>query len=522
MSVPVLRAVTNTYKNLKITVLTRKLYAPFFSALPNISVYEAKLKDEHKGVFGLFKLSKELKKLGITKVADIHNVLRTNILKTFFLGKPFKQVNKGRAEKKQLISGEKFAQLKTTHQRYADVFKVLGYKIDLSNPEFEPKAELSTEIKDLIKFSPEKKIIGFAPFAAHAGKMYDLSQMEIVVKELSQTNIVVLFGGGKKEVALLNEIELRNEKVVSVAGKLSFKDELALISNLSVMVAMDSGNAHMAAMYGVEVITIWNVTHPFAGFYPFGQPMENALLADRKQYPKIPTSIYGNKYPEGYENAASKTISPKQIITKVKEVIGDDEELKPFQTDKREESESFHIDKFDWLLNESILTFIMDPEILMHYYDPKTVKNKQDPSWQNQGIYFWSNTEKFEKKSLPDHFLQFEKKTFLFEKGSEYVRIQSAKAIPWFGKPGGGIKNYFTFNNEQITIEEALDLKNIRYIKFVELTKDNLSILQDKANYVFVTDKNLSFKNTLPFYNEKPTSMAELYKTGRIKIVELL
>ena len=323
MSVPVLRALTKTYKNLKITVLTRKLYAPFFSTLPNVSVYEAKLKDEHKGFFGLFKLSKELKKIGITKVADIHNVLRTNILKTFFLGKSFKQIDKGRTEKKQLVSGEKFEQLKTTHQRYADVFEALGYKVDLSNPEFEPKAILSSNLKDLIKFSSDKKNIGIAPFAAHEGKMYDLFQMEVAIKELAKTNTVVLFGGGKKEISLLNEIELRNDNVVSVAGKLSFKEELDVISNLSIMIAMDSGNAHMAAMYGVQVITIWNVTHPFAGFYPFGQSLENALLADKKKYPKIPTSIYGNKYPEGYESAASKTISPKQITAKVKEVIGD-------------------------------------------------------------------------------------------------------------------------------------------------------------------------------------------------------
>jgi len=321
MTVPVLRALTNQYKNLKITVLTRKLYAPFFSALPNVSVFEAKLKEEHKGVFGLFKLSRVLKKLGITKIADVHNVLRTNILKVFLLGSKFKQIDKGRAEKKQLISGEKFEQLKTTHQRYADVFEALGYKVDLSNPDFEPKAELSRELKDLIKYSSDKKLIGIAPFAAHAGKMYDLSQMEIVIKELSKTNTVILFGGGKKEVALLSEIEQRNENVVSVAGKLSFKKELEVISNLSVMIAMDSGNAHMAAMYGVAVITIWNVTHPYAGFYPFGQSLENALLADRKQYPKIPTSIYGNTYPEGYEIAASKTISPNQIIAKVNELL---------------------------------------------------------------------------------------------------------------------------------------------------------------------------------------------------------
>jgi len=83
---------------------------------------------------------------------------------------------------------------------------------------------------------------------------------------------------------------------------------------------MDSGNAHMAAMMGKRVITIWGVTHPFAGFAPFNQPNAFALTADREKSPLIPTSIYGNKYPEGYEKA-SASISAENIIAKVNAII---------------------------------------------------------------------------------------------------------------------------------------------------------------------------------------------------------
>ena len=55
----------------------------------------AEVKGKHKGVLGLYKLSKELKRLdtstplstGIDAVADLHNVLRSNILKGLFLWK---------------------------------------------------------------------------------------------------------------------------------------------------------------------------------------------------------------------------------------------------------------------------------------------------------------------------------------------------------------------------------------------------------------------------------------------------
>ena len=79
---------------------------------------------------------------------------------------------------------------------------------------------------------------------------------------------------------------------------------------------MDSGNAHIAAMLGIQVITLWGATHPFAGFSPFNQPFENALVSDRNLFPKLPTSVYGNKKVEGYENAMC-TILPQTIVEKI-------------------------------------------------------------------------------------------------------------------------------------------------------------------------------------------------------------
>ncbi|MDO7172171.1 glycosyltransferase family 9 protein [Mariniflexile sp. AS56] len=319
MSVPVLRAFTEQHPSVKVTVLTRGFFAPFFRDLDNVSVYAANLKAEHKGVLGLYKLSKELRRLGIDAVADLHNVLRSSILKVFFFGIKTVQIDKGRTEKKALVSGENFQQLKTTHQRYIDVFETFGFKIDVSNPYFPKKSSLNKKTQALLG-SDSIKQIGIAPFAAHEGKMYPLDGMEGVIEALSKDYKVVLFGGGQKEIAILNELETSFGNVVSVAGKLSLDEELDLISNLEVMLSMDSGNAHIAAMLGIKVVTVWGVTHPFAGFAPFNQPTDYALLADRNQFPQIPTSVYGNKYPENYKEA-SRSIPPEAIIEKIKSIV---------------------------------------------------------------------------------------------------------------------------------------------------------------------------------------------------------
>jgi len=319
MTVPVLRAFTEQYPNVKITVLTKKTFQPFFRELPNVSVFCAEVSGRHKNLFGLYKLSKELKNLGIEAVADMHNVLRSNILKFFFFGKQVVQIDKGRAEKNALVSGECFEQLKTTHQRYVDVFETLGFKLNLSNPKFPQKAILNNNTKSIIGVVATK-LIGIAPFAAHQGKMYPLDEMTLVIEALSKDYKVVLFGGGQKEIEILNGIEKAFNNVVNVAGKLSLDEELDVISNLDVMLSMDSGNSHLAAMLGIKTVTIWGVTHPYAGFNPFNQPADYALLSDRNKFPKIPTSVYGNKYPEDYKEA-SKSISPKTIIEKIKSLI---------------------------------------------------------------------------------------------------------------------------------------------------------------------------------------------------------
>jgi len=319
MIVPVLRALTQQYPDIKITVLTRKFFTPFFRGLENVQVFHADVKGKHKGVLGLYKLSRELKKLKIDAIADLHNVLRSNILKFFFLGTKCIQIDKGRAEKKALTSGKQFQQLKSTHQRYVEVFEQLGFKISLLNPVFPKPYPLSDKILDSIT-RDNKKRIGIAPFAAYKGKAYPLELMEQVIEELSKSYSVLLFGGGQKEIETLNNFEAKFESVYSVAGKLSLDEELDVISNLDVMISMDSGNAHIAAMLGIEVITLWGVTHPFAGFYPFNQNSENALLANREQFPSIPTSIYGNTFPEGYQDAI-RSITPQDIITKAESII---------------------------------------------------------------------------------------------------------------------------------------------------------------------------------------------------------
>ena len=321
MTVPVLRAFVQQNPEVKITVVSRPFFKPFFEGIPNLSFFAFDEKQRHKGFLGLLRLFQDLKVLNIDAFADLHNVLRSKVVRTLFAlsGKKTAFVDKARAEKKALTRAEDkvFKPLTTMFERHAKVFEDLGFTVDLSNPTFPKKAILDSELIQLIGEN-NQKLIGIAPFAQYDSKVYPLDLMQEVINQLAENSTykILLFGGGKKEVELLNSLSKGKENVIVVAGQLKFQQELQLISNLDLMLSMDSGNAHIAAMLGVKVITLWGATHPFAGFSPFNQPMGNALVSDSNLFPKLPTSVYGNKMVEGYEDAM-RTIAVEKIVSSV-------------------------------------------------------------------------------------------------------------------------------------------------------------------------------------------------------------
>jgi len=325
MTVPVLRALVLQHPEVKITIVSRPFFQPFFDGIPNVNFFGVDLNKRHKGFIGLLRLFSDLRKLHIDVVADLHNVLRSKVVRTLFAlsGKKVAATDKGRAEKKSLTSltNKIFALVKPMVERHVDTFKQLGFIIDLTNPKFPEKAVLSEEILAITGIK-NQNWIGIAPFAQYESKVYPLDLMQQVIDELAKNtnHKIFLFGGGDKEIQLLNQLQNQYENVIVLAGKLKFKHELNVISNLDIMLSMDSGNSHIAAMLGVKVITLWGATHPYAGFKPFNQPDDFCLTSDREKYTLLPTSIYGNKKVEGYEDVM-RTILPTTIIEKIEKEL---------------------------------------------------------------------------------------------------------------------------------------------------------------------------------------------------------
>ena len=321
MLVPVLRCLYAQNQNIQVTLVTRKQFAPIFKEFNQLQIITPDFIGKHKGLKGLYRLYKELKQIKPRRLADIHNNLYSRILRLFFKLSftRVKAIDKGYVERKRLTHPTKktMKPLTSQHYRYVEVFSRLGFALDVDKHEFPIKPGLSKSSLE-IELPADRKWIGIAPFALHTGKTYPLDLMQRVVAYLQQQHTVFLFGHGSKEAAQIHIWAKAYPHVIPHALEMPFSDQLDLIANLDAMISMDSANGHLAANFGVPVITLWGMTHPFLGFSAFGQ--NNHLLVNREKFPKVPTSVYGEKVPKGYRDAM-RTIKPEEVIEMVLEKI---------------------------------------------------------------------------------------------------------------------------------------------------------------------------------------------------------
>jgi ADP-heptose:LPS heptosyltransferase len=325
MTVPVLHSFIDKYPHVKLSVLSKKSFGSFFSST-KIHFIGIDLK-YYEGLKGLYELFKVLKKEKFDLVIDLHDVLRSNILRFFFRfigGTKVFVVDKGRKDKRTLTRKKNkiLKPLKTTIERYADVFKEAGFEMQLSGQTYKPDLDVQDKVAALLSDEDNPVYIGIAPFAAHQGKIYPLEKMAEVIDYLSIKGFkLFLFGGGDNEKLQLQEWESKFPHCISVAGKFTLKEELQLISKLDLMLSMDSANMHLASLVGTPVVSVWGATHPYAGFVGWGQSPENIVQINK---PCRPCSIYGNKecYLTDTPYVCMKEIRPSMIIEKIMSIVG--------------------------------------------------------------------------------------------------------------------------------------------------------------------------------------------------------
>ena len=320
MTSPIVQAVRREAPELEIFVLTRPFFRPFYRDIDGVKFVELDLKGRHHGLAGIVRLWRDIMRdIKPDAVADLHDVLRSKLLRTLlrFSGVKVAVLDKGRREKRTLLKlgWKKCNPLKSTHSRYADVFRKLGLQIKSG-------IEITRHTRKIpsVFGAKEGLWLGIAPFAQHFGKMYPMKNMTKVIESLSgYDNLkIFIFGGGATEKAVAEKLEQEYPNVVSAIGKVSLSEECDLTANLDLLVSMDSSAMHMASLEGVRVISIWGATHPHAGFLGYGQSLDDAVQLPMECRP---CSIYGKAPCRRNDYACMNDISPEIVAEKIKSIL---------------------------------------------------------------------------------------------------------------------------------------------------------------------------------------------------------
>ena len=324
LTIPVIRAVRSAYPDDELIILTQQRFKDFFPSGQGLKILTADFRGRHKDFTGIIKLFIDiLQQENIDYVIDLHDVLRTKILRLLFRmkGIPVSVINKGRKEKKALITGKVTTRLKHTVERYSDVFDQAGYQVEPAREELILFSERAIKKAEEIHYGIEGLKIGVAPFAKHKLKMwpedYMVGLLNLIIKKYRSR---VWFFGGREDKEKLENLSVRVEGSSILSGSLTLEEEMAVMSKLDFMISMDSSNMHMAALAGTKVISIWGGTDPLTGFGAWMQPDEFSIRIPVGELTCRPCTVYGKGVCKRGDLACLNWLTPERVLGKIEEL----------------------------------------------------------------------------------------------------------------------------------------------------------------------------------------------------------
>ncbi len=314
---PVLKAYAVANPDVRFTVAGPPMLRPLFEGRANVQFLGVNKKQSAADIY------RQLKTVDADTVVDLHQVnkvgwalLMLRLHRLFDFRFHIYHLRKGRVSRWLVLHHWSHKPRRPQYVRYADVFRRAGLKC--VNASMRKCVSADARITNTITQSHNNAIIGVAPFAQHAGKIWPLERMEALVRMLSERGHEVVLFGSKVEAPVLEGWAYKYRGVTSVAGRLPFAEELEIIRGLALMVSMDSANMHFASAVGVPVVSIWGATHPDFGFYGFGQDRANAIYAD---LPCQPCSAYGSKRCRYGDHRCMTAITPEMVLEKIETIL---------------------------------------------------------------------------------------------------------------------------------------------------------------------------------------------------------
>jgi heptosyltransferase II len=274
---PVLDRLKSAYPQASIYFATKDKFAPLVAFHPAVTQV---ISLAGGGFFIFLRHLWSLKSLKPTMVLDLHDSLRTRLLR-LFLGKADVSVYEKEAIQRRLLV--KKLQVKPslpTVLKYLNALEKWGIS---SSSRVQCLVHLSREAQAFAagflrknKIEKAEWVVGLGPGATWNTKQWPPEYYAELATHWIQKKARVIWFGDSAEVDLIHSIQRlitirSSEGGLCAAGKFSLEQTAAFLGRCNIFIGNDSGLIHLASGRGVPVTVIYGSTTPSLGFEPWGK-----------------------------------------------------------------------------------------------------------------------------------------------------------------------------------------------------------------------------------------------------------
>ncbi len=273
MCLPALASLKRLFPSSGITVLTKGRSIPVFENNPDVKdIIEYEDKSRHKGLKGRLTLAGELKERGFDLAVLFQNAFDAAFIA--FTARIPERVGYARDLRSGLLTKaiRVTREIKKRHQvfYYLNIVENLGAAASLSPV---PRVYISgVEMAWADEFIRKNGLtgavlLGAAPGASYGpAKRWGAERFALALKALSDAfkgKAVPIIFGGPEDAEICGEVSrLMRSKHLNLAGTVTLRQFIALLSRLKVFITNDSGPMHISAALGVPTLAIFGSTDP--------------------------------------------------------------------------------------------------------------------------------------------------------------------------------------------------------------------------------------------------------------------
>ncbi|MCE3295673.1 MAG: glycosyl transferase [Crocinitomicaceae bacterium] len=259
LTTPVVRCIKKQYPEAEIHYCTKKSYVSLLEHNPYISkIIPLEGKVKH--------VIREIRKTDYDFVIDLHNNLRTLILKAFLpLSAKTKAFPKINLRKLLAVRFKKISFLPDVHivERYFSAASRLGIVNDGEGLDyFLPEGFEITPLQAGF----QENYVALAIGAQFATKQFPVHKIIELCRKSPQRFVII---GGPEDKARGEEIASACPNTLNVCGEYSLHGSALLVKNAAALVTNDTGMMHIGAAFNKKIISIWGNTVPEFGMYPY-------------------------------------------------------------------------------------------------------------------------------------------------------------------------------------------------------------------------------------------------------------